>query len=103
MEKIKAFMRELSLRWFGHVERKDDGRIPVKAKCLVVNGSKKGRLKRRRKGVEKDLLVRGLRKTNVQNRFLWKLGCKNRLIPVSWKDEPSSKIKIFFNTSGTNG
>ena len=34
VEKIEEFVREHRLRWFGHVERFDDERTPVKAKIL---------------------------------------------------------------------
>ena len=32
VEKIEKFMREQKLRWFGHIERMDDERAPIKAK-----------------------------------------------------------------------
>ena len=40
VEKLKEFMREQRLRWFGHVERMDDERTTIKAKKFVTNGSK---------------------------------------------------------------
>ena len=70
-EKMEEFMREQRLRWFGLVERMDDERSPVKAKSIVVDGSKKGRPKKRWKEVvEKDMLVAGFIRTDVQDRFL---------------------------------
>ena len=49
------FLKEKRLQWFGHVERIDDERAPVKAKKFVVCGSKKGRTKKKLKVVvEKD-------------------------------------------------
>ena len=32
IEKVEEFLREQRLRWFGHKERIDDERAPVKAK-----------------------------------------------------------------------
>ena len=53
-------MREHRLRWFGHVEKMNDERTPVKAKNFVVDCSKKGRLKKRWKEIaEKDMLITG--------------------------------------------
>ena len=40
-------MKEQRLRWFGHIEKMDDERTPVKAKIFVVNGLKKGKPKKR--------------------------------------------------------
>ena len=58
--KIENFLREQRLRWFGHLERMNDERAPVKAKNFVVKHSKIGRPRKRWKEVvEKDMLVRG--------------------------------------------
>ena len=74
---------------------KDDGRIPVKAKCLVVNGSKKGRLKRRRKGVEKDLLVRGLRRTMYKTALYGSLAAKTGSSRFAGKTSRVPKSRYF--------
>ena len=56
VKKVKNFSRDQSLRWFGHMERIDVERAPVKAKKLVDDGLKKGRSKKKWKNVrEKDL------------------------------------------------
>ena len=47
VEKVEEFLREQRLRWFEHMEKIDYGRAPVKAKIFGVNGSKKGRPKKR--------------------------------------------------------
>ena len=50
--KIEEFLREQRLRWFAHVKRMNDEGTPVKVKHFVVDGSKKGRPKKRWKEVE---------------------------------------------------
>ena len=47
VEKIEGFFREERHQWFEHIEKMEDERAPVKAKSFVVNGSKRGRLKKR--------------------------------------------------------
>ena len=47
VEKIEEFLREQRLRWLEHMKKIDDERAPVKAKIFVVNGSKRGRPKKR--------------------------------------------------------
>ena len=47
VEKLKVFLREQKLRGFGHVERMDEERGPVKALHLEVDETKKGRPNRR--------------------------------------------------------
>ena len=83
VEKIEEFLREQKLRWLGHVEVMDDERAPSKAKEIVVGDSKKGRPKKSWKEVvEKDMLVRRLKRSDAQDRSLWRLDCKNRLTPA---------------------
>ena len=99
VEKIKKFLRKKRLRWFGHVERMGNERAPVKAKNFVVEDSKNGQPKKRwKKVVEKHMLMRGLIRTDAQDRFLWRFGCKNRLtllarqtnwVPGGQKDLPA--------------
>ena len=47
VERFEKFLRKQRLRWLGHVERMDEERGPVKALHLEVDGTKKGRLKKR--------------------------------------------------------
>ena len=105
VEKIKKFIRERRLRWFGHVERKDDERTPVKAKHFVVDGSKKNRpTKKWEEAVEKSVLVTDLGRTVAQNRSLWRLGCKDRLTHARRENKPGfRRMKIFIIIPGTNG
>ena len=78
VEKIEEFLREQRLRWFEHMEKIDDERAPVKAKTFVVNGSKRGRPKKRwKKTIEKDKLARGLKRKDAQDHAMRRLGCKN--------------------------
>ena len=46
VEKIEEFISEHRLQWFGHVEKMDDKRTPVKIKIFVVDGSKKDDLRK---------------------------------------------------------
>ena len=52
----------------GHVERMDEERGPVKALLLEVDGTKKGRQKKRWKEVlECDMTARGLQRLDAQD------------------------------------
>ena len=55
----------------------DDERALVKAKYLVVDCSKKNRSKQKKEAVEMDVLARGFRGTDAQDRSVWRLGRKN--------------------------
>ena len=81
--RLEEFLREKRLRWLGHVERMDEERGPVKALLLEVDGTKKGRPKKRWKEVlECDMTARGLQRLDAQDRERWRLGCKNQLTPA---------------------
>ena len=61
--RLEEFLREKRLRWVGYVERMDEKRGPVKALLLEVDGTKKGRPKKRWKEVpECDMTARGLQR-----------------------------------------
>ena len=80
---LEEFLREKRLRWLGHVERMDEERGPVKALLLEVDGTKKGRPKKRWKEVlECDMTARGLQRLDAQDRERRRLGCKNQLTPA---------------------
>ena len=80
VERLEEFLREQWLRWLGHVERMDEEKGPVKALHLEVDGTKKGRPKKRwKKALECDMIARGLQRLDAQDRERWQLGCKNRL------------------------
>ena len=84
--RLEEFLREKRLRWLGHVERMDEKRGPVKALLLEVDGTKKGRPKKRWKEVlECDMTARGLQRLDAQDRERWRLGCKNQLTPACWE------------------
>ena len=81
--RLEEFLREKRLRWLGHVERMDEERGPVKALLLVVDGTKKGRPKKRwKKVLECGMTARGLQRLDAQDCERWRLGCKNQLIPA---------------------
>ena len=68
LEKIEEFLKEERLRWFEHMKKIDDERAPVKAKIFVINGSKRGRSKKRwKETIEKDILARGLKRSDAQD------------------------------------
>ena len=78
VEKIKKFLKEYRLQWFGHIKKINDKRALVKAKSFVVNGSKRGRPKKRwKKAIEKDFLAKCLERGDAQDHAVWRLGCKN--------------------------
>ena len=78
--RLEEFLREKRLQWLGHVKRMDEERGPVKALLLEVDGTKKGRPKKRWKEVlECDMTARGLQRLDAQDRERWQLGCKNQL------------------------
>ena len=81
--RLEEFLREKRLRWLGHVERMDEERGPVKTLLLEVDGTKKGKPKKRWKEVlECDKTARGLQRLDAQDRERWRLGCKNQLTPA---------------------
>ena len=45
---------------------------------FVVNGSKRGRLKKGwKETIEKDMLAGDLKRSDAQDHAMWRLGCKN--------------------------
>ena len=79
---LEEFLREKRLRWLGHAEEMDEESGPVKALLLEVDGTKKGRPKKRwKKVLECDMTARGLQTLDAQDRERWHLGCKNQLTP----------------------
>ena len=79
VEKMEVFFREQRLRWFRRFEKMDDERASVKADNFVVNGSKRGRPKKRRKEtIEKNMLARGLKRSSAhaEDRVARRLGFK---------------------------
>ena len=47
VERLEEFLKKQRLRWLGHVEGIDEECGPVKALHLEVDGTKKGRPKKR--------------------------------------------------------
>ena len=94
MDEMKQFLRGQRLRWLGHVERMDENRKPRKALHFQIDGSKKGRSKKRWIEVlERDMRERGLKKIDAQDLDFWKLGCKNRLTFACRDDLPGSRTR----------
>ena len=83
VEGLEEFLKQQRLQRLGHVERIDEERGPVQALLLEVDGTKKGRPKKRWKEVlECDMIVRGLQRFDAQNRKRRRLGCKKKLTPA---------------------
>ena len=71
----------------------DDKRTPVKAK---KNCSEKFLKKRKPKKewkmvVETDVLVKRLKRTDAEDRSIWRLGCKNWLTHACGENKPGSR------------
>ena len=76
------------------MERMDENRGPAKALHFQIDGSKKGRPKKRWIEIlEKDMLEKRLKRIDVQDRDFWKLGCKNRLTFAGRDDSPGCRTR----------
>ena len=104
VEKIEEYLRSQRLRWFGHVERMSEQRAPVKAMKVIVDGTKKGRPKKRwQEVVEQDMRIRGLERADAGVRARWRLGCRHRPTPASGEYVPGSGRRTQNPATGTNG
>ena len=82
----------------------DDERAPIKAKNFAVDGSKRGRLKRWKEAIEKDMLARDVKRSDAQDCTVWRLNCKNWTTRTCGKNKLGSrKTKLIVNTPATNG
>ena len=78
----EKFLREQKLRWFRHAKKMNEERAPVNVKYFVLE-SRKDRPKKGWKEVqEKDMLARGLKRTDAQDRSLSRFGCKKKFTPA---------------------
>ncbi|XP_057670224.1 uncharacterized protein LOC130902259 [Diorhabda carinulata] len=77
---ITEDIRMNQLRWYGHVQRMPEDRIPKQ----ILNWAPQGRRKRGRprlswrEGIEKDIRERGLEEDLWEDREKWKLGIGRR-------------------------
>ena len=62
----------------------DEEGAPVKAKIFQLKAETKAE-KKEKEIVEKNMLVRGLKRTDAKDQPLWSLRCKNRLTHVAVK------------------
>ena len=71
---IVDVMRQRRLRWFGHIERREDNSWLKKVQILAVDGhSGRGRPRKTWEHViMEDLCVKGLRREVAQNRAEWR-------------------------------
>jgi hypothetical protein len=76
VEPIKEVIRRNRLRWFGHVERKDDEDWVKRCTSFEVEGPKpKGRPKKTwMELVRNDMVSKGLRREDAQDRVKWRRG-----------------------------
>ena len=56
-----------------------------------------------RGGKNKYMLVGGLKRTDVQDRSFWRLGCKTGSSPAAEKKSGSRRMRRFVSTPKTNG
>ncbi|KAI5093330.1 hypothetical protein C0J45_16468, partial [Silurus meridionalis] len=72
--KVRDKVREVRLRWFGHVQRRDMGYISRRMLRMETPGRrKKGRPRRRFVDVgREDMRVVGLKEADVEDRVVWR-------------------------------
>ena len=59
-----------------------------------MDSSKRGRPKKRwKEAVEKDMLAKGLKRSNAQDCAVCRLGCKNQLTPARGENNPGYKTQ----------
>ena len=69
---IVDVMRERRLRWFGHIERREDNSWLTKVQNLAVDGGRGRPRKTWEHVIMEDLRVKGLRRKVAQNRAEWR-------------------------------
>ena len=76
IESVADVIRRGRLRWFGHVERKDDSDWVKACQTLVVGGNRcKGRGKKTwRECVAEDMRILGLKEKDTKDRVEWRRG-----------------------------
>ena len=73
VKQIVDVMRQRRLRWFGHIERREDNSWLKKVQIAVDGHSGRGRPRKTWKHViMEDLHVKGLRREVAQNRAEWR-------------------------------
>ena len=87
------------VKWYGHVLRRDDGRVLRKALEFEVRGKRKrGRPKNSWKTqVERESKSVDLEKKDAMNRARWRVGVREIVVGVNpatpvYGDEPGSKL-----------
>ena len=78
VESIKEVVRRNRLRWYGHVERKDEGDWVKRSASMVVEGARSvGRPKKTwHDAVRTDMKLLGLKPTDAQDRAQWRRAIK---------------------------
>src|SRR5664279_3901320 len=81
IDSVSDVIRRSRLRWFGHVERQDDGNWMKARQLLEISGARvRGRGKMTwRECVAEDMGVFELDKRNVHDRLKWRTGIFGKL------------------------
>ena len=77
------------LRWYGHVERMEEGNMVSECRWIKVEGKK--RLGRPcitwREGVERTMGKRGLRREMAKDREVWRNGIHGKCLTLAGKEK----------------
>ena len=84
---IKLKMREARLKWFGHVERREEGRGVKRAMQMEVDGSRRRRGRPKKRwidGVTKDMEEVKVTREEAVDRGVWKRRIRTADPSTAW-------------------
>ena len=77
MEKLSDKLREVRLRWFGHVMRREETYVGKRVMEIVIGKRKRGRPRRRWKDcVKEDMAVVGVTEKDAEDRRRWRMAIR---------------------------
>ena len=84
-------LKESRLRWYGHVERREDDYVRKRVLRMEVPGRRKRGRPRRRwmDNIKADMLERGLQREDPQERAVWRL--KIRCGDPCYREQPKEE------------